>query len=74
MSAFDKWFLAQFGPRESRSQFKKDDDDALRDFIIRGELAADELRRRQAWDARRTAALYAWNANEWRGTDGDTGE
>jgi len=59
MSAFEDWFVAQHGPRDSDA--RNDADLSL--AVVAGERAARELRRRTEWDARRESALYAWQVN-----------
>ena len=61
MSEFDKWFEAQHGPRCVFALADLNDHD-LHDKIQSGRLAEQVLRLRELWDAKRTSALYAWNA------------
>lgn len=64
-SAFETWFVTQFGKRESiNTAFGGIDEDELRRRIIAGIFAKDEMDRRELWDDKHTAALYAWQARE----------
>jgi len=66
-SLFSDWFIEQHGPRERKEpNGLVVDDDSLRAAIRHGEAAAEELRRREFWDAKRTSALYAWAAHSCR--------
>lgn len=58
MSDFETWFIAQHGPRNVELV----SDDELRDFIEAGKIAEHEQARRQIWDEKFQAALYAWQA------------
>lgn len=60
MSAFDKWFKAQHGPRRR----SKRSDHELQSLVLTGDMAREELLRRHEWDVRRESALYAWQARE----------
>lgn len=60
MSAFENWFVAQFGQR-----FRSEESDlGLNDIVVAGENAKRELERRAAWDAKRSSALYAWQIDD----------
>ena len=64
MSAFADWFERQHGQRKRSGpdgSVVNFSDADLRMAISLGAAAADELRRRELWDERRTSALYAWN-------------
>lgn len=62
--AFDTWFTAQFGKRPCRL----DQDQEMRDRKLDGEIASIILRDTLEYDAKRTAALYAWQAREKGGS------
>ena len=59
-SAFGEWFKAQFGKR--RKEFPKEDDEILRSRAYFGQLAQQELDRRERYDAKEAAALSAYCA------------
>ena len=60
MATFSDWFEQQHGKREKNRPDISDEE--LEDEVNRGQAAAAELHRRNAWDARRESALYAWQA------------
>lgn len=62
-SAFESWFVKQFGPRPYRD---KGSDDALRSIIHAGAVARERMLRREGWDNDRIAALKAWTAMDSR--------
>lgn len=64
-SAFDAWFVAQYGPRPSRLSLIQLDErmDAARAEWSR---LSDEYARAYQWDDNRDAALKAWQAKEGR--------
>lgn len=61
MSAFDKWFIAQHGPRTQAADLSDDD---LSSRVAAGKMAEVEAARRALWDERRTSALYAWQVKD----------
>lgn len=64
-SAFLKWFTKQHGER-TEHPFKKCSDNALRNVIKQGLLAAEELKSRELWDARLQSSLYAWQVKDYQ--------
>ena len=64
---FSDWFVQQHGPRQRSGNVGGHysmTDDEFREMKARGELATSELQRRELWDAKRTAALYAWQVDD----------
>ena len=60
-SAFRVWFEAQHGKRPNIGNVT---DDNLREMITLGDGAARELHSRILYDAKRTSAMYAWQAKD----------
>lgn len=58
MSDFETWFIAQHGPRDLENVTDKQ----LQDLVSDGKAAERALGRRQIWDEKFQAALYAWQA------------
>ena len=62
-SKFSAWFEVQCGKRVGR-YLGKVPDNVLFDRIQSGRTAAEELKERHQWDAKREAALYAWSIKD----------
>ena len=60
-SKFSIWFEMQFGKRSNKNNLS---DKQLEDKVMSGLQAEQELVDRQIYDAKRLAALYAWQVNE----------
>lgn len=58
MSDFEAWFIAQHGRRDLENVTDKQ----LQDLVSDGKAAERALGRRQIWDEKYQAALYAWQA------------
>ena len=56
---FKNWFERQHGKRPNLGGAT---DKELQDMVVTGFSAGRELEARRIYDARKTSALYAWNA------------
>ena len=61
-SAFGSWFAGQYTPRTASGLADKPDEQ-LRSLVKAGQVAELVLARREAWDEKQAAALYAWCAS-----------
>lgn len=58
---FDKWFKEQCG---KRPRSVKVSDERLKELILKGAIAKQELNERLRYDAMLKAALYAWQIKD----------
>jgi hypothetical protein len=69
MMEFDKWFTAQFGKRPSKKELSNLESE-IEVSQWKYQNAAKLFYDVHAWEEKRKAALYAWNARTGGGANG----